>query len=164
MEWGLPRIGDFGGDPANVTLSGHSAGAHLGAGILAHDWKARGVDGAALRGATLISGIYDPAPARLTSINAQLKLTDEIIGRHNIERPPPLLQCPVAVVAGGLEPWQWIDQSFRYFHHLHRSGLRPELHVLSGRNHFDILDEYLTPDSLILRSILGQARAGGVRK
>lgn len=161
MRWIFRNIGDYGGDAGNVTLSGHSAGAHLGAEIIAHDWAGEGLADAGLAGATLISGIFDPAPARLTSVNAQLNLTDETIRRRNVEMRRPLLDCPVAIIAGSLEPWQWIDQSFRYFHHLYRHGFRPAVHVLPGRNHFDILDEYLSPATQTVQTILGHVREGG---
>ncbi len=147
-------IGEYGGDPARITLSGHSAGAHLGAEIIACDWTARDLPRDLIRGATLISGIFDPAPARQTSVDAQLKLTDEIIARRNVEARPPLVSCPVALIVGGLEPWQWIDQTYRYSHHLHRHDKEFSLHVVPRRGHFDIIDEYLDPQSLTMRSIL----------
>lgn len=161
VDWIVRNIGGYGGDPERITLSGHSAGAHLGAEILAHDWRAHGHPDTILKGATLISGIYDPAPARLTSVNAQLNLTEELCARHNVEERIPRLRCPVALVAGGVEPWQWIDQTFRYSHHLRRHGYDPAVCVLPGRNHFDILDEYLSVQTPIMRAILGQVEASG---
>lgn len=158
MSWIFRNIADFGGAPDRVTLSGHSAGAHLGAEVLAHDWASEGLRGDWLKGATLISGIYDPAPARLTTVNDQLHLTGEIIARRNVEARPPLVKCPVALLAGGLEPWQWIDQTYRYSHHLRRHGFDPAVHVLPGRNHFDILDEYLAQESQTMRAILGHVK------
>ncbi|MCF3936198.1 alpha/beta hydrolase [Acuticoccus sp. M5D2P5] len=157
MDFIARKIGDFGGDPAAITLSGHSAGAHLGAEIIAYDWAREGFT-APVKGATLISGIYDPTPARLTTVNAELNLTEALIARRNVEARSPLLSCPVALFVGGKEPWHWIDQSYRYSHHLRRNGLDPAVHVLPGFNHFDILDEYLDADSLLVRSILGHAK------
>jgi arylformamidase len=158
VEWVSRNVGSHGGDPARVSLSGHSAGAHLCAEAVAADWRARGLDPSFLRGATMISGIFDPAPAMRTTVNAQLRLTAEIAGRRNVERRSPVVDCPVAIFAGGLEPWQWIDQSFRYAHHLRRHGRDPEVHVLPGYNHFDIVQEYLEPGSPILRAVLRMAR------
>lgn len=154
FEWTLREIGRFGGDPRRVGLSGHSAGAHLGAEVLAADWAARGLDPAAIAGAVLTSGIFDPAPALLTSVNAELNLTPDIIARRNVEARPPLVDCPVAILAGGQEPWHWIDQSFRYAHHLRRHGRDPEVHVLPGWNHFDIMSQYRDPESPIARACL----------
>ncbi|MBJ3778244.1 alpha/beta hydrolase [Acuticoccus mangrovi] len=159
MRWVVGNIADHGGDPGRISLSGHSAGAHLGAEIVAHDWAGEGIS-APLAGATLISGIFDPTPTMATSVNADLHLTEAIVARRNVEVRPPALASAVALFAGGREPWQWIDQTYRYAHHLHRHGLDPAVHVLPGRNHFDILDEYLLPQSLLLSTILGHAGVG----
>ena len=156
MAWTVRNIAEHGGDPSAVTLSGHSAGAHLGAEVIAHDWASQGLPADIVRGAVLTSGIYDPAPAALTSVNAQLNLDADIAARRNVETRPPRVDCDIALLAGGLEPWQWIDQTFRYAHHLRRHGRDPAVHVIPGRNHFDILDEYLDADSQTMRAILAQ--------
>jgi arylformamidase len=157
FEWVLREIGTHGGDPGRVSLSGHSAGAHLGAEILAADWAARGLDPAVIRGAVLISGIFDPAPTMLTSVQADLHLTPEIVARRNVEARPIRVECPVAVVAGGREPWHWIDQSYRYAHHLHRAGRDPEVRIVPGFGHFDIINQYMDPRSPIARLCLAMA-------
>lgn len=167
VGWVGRNIGDHGGDPGRITVSGHSAGAHLGAEMLAFDWTGEGLPRDLIAGATLISGIFDPAPARLTSVNAQLNLSDETIARRNVETRPPIVRCPVSLIVGGIEPWQWIDQTYRYSHHLHRNGYQFAVNVLPGRNHFDIMDEYLDPSSVTIRMIMShieaaaQPRAGG---
>lgn len=160
LEWVYRNISSFGGDPMRVSLSGHSAGAHLVAEAMAEDWAVRGVDPAFIIGAVPVSGIFNPEPAMRTTVNAQLNLTDEIIARRNVEARPVLLRCPVSLFVGGLEPWHWIDQTYRYAHHLHRQGMRPEVHVLPAYGHFDILNDFVDPAapigaSLIKRS-LGQ--------
>lgn len=158
FDWIVGNIASHGGDPAHITLSGHSAGAHLGAAIMAHDWSSP--DAMGLKGVVLTSGIYDPAPAIGTSVNRELNLTDEIAGRHNVEIRSPVLKPDVAIFAGAREPDQFVDQSFRYYHTLRRNGLEPSMHVLKGYNHFDILDEYLDPGSLTIRTILKQCGKG----
>jgi arylformamidase len=149
-------IGDYGGDPGRVSLSGHSAGAHLVAEVLAADW---GGDTGFLRGAVMVSGIFDPAPAQRTTVNAQLNLTPEIIARRDVERRPPRVQCPVWLFAGGREPWRWIEQTFRYSSHLRRHGGDPEVHVLPGLHHFDIVSQFAEPPSPIGRAMLAAAGA-----
>ncbi len=147
IEWVARNIAAHGGDPARITLSGHSAGAHLVAAALATDWGARGLQVDMIRGALMISGIYDPTPAMFTSVNADIRLTPEISARHNYEAHPPRAACPAWVMAGGDEPEHWIDQSVRYARHLARHGLKPGLLVTPGQHHFDILDQYMDPSS-----------------
>ncbi len=157
IEWTARHIAEHGGDGRALTLSGHSAGAHLCAAALATDWAGRGLEPGFIRGATMISGIYDPTPAMATTVNADLHLTPEIAARHNYEAAPPLARCPIHLFAGGLEPWAWIDLSTRYATALRRHGRNPELHVLPPFNHFSILDAYLDATSPISRAIGGGA-------
>lgn len=158
VEWTLRNIATHGGDPGRVTLSGHSAGAHLGAAVLATDWPARGLAADAVKGAVLISGIFDPAAAVRTSVNAEIGLTPAIIERHDYERRTPRILCPTWIIAGGREPWHWIDQSFRYAHHLRRHGGDPGVIVSPGHHHFDIMDQYRDVDSDVMRNVLAIAR------
>jgi arylformamidase len=158
VAWVGQTIGAHGGDPMRVTLSGHSAGAHLGAACLATDWTRQGLPADLIKGAVLISGIYDPAPAALTTVNSEIRLTQEIIERHNYECHPPVARCPVWIIAGGQEPWHWIDQSFRYAHHLHRHGRTPGVVVSPSHHHFDIMDQYAAPESDVMRCLLSLPR------
>jgi arylformamidase len=154
VDWVRGNIARFGGDPRRISLSGHSAGAHLAAEVLAHDWD----DPSFLSGMIAISGIFDPRPVMGTTVNAEVRLTEDIAARRDVERRPVKAPCRVSIFAGGLEPWQWIDQSYRYGHHLHRRGLNPEVHVLPRWGHFDILSEFLEPGSPILTAVLRHAK------
>lgn len=154
FEWVARNIGRHGGDPERLTISGHSAGAHLTASIMAHPFADASSIG--LTGAVLTSGIYDPTPAIGTSVNADLNLDAAIAARHNVEQRQPVLRPEIAILAGAREPNQFVDQSFRYYHALRGHGLEPSLHVLAGYDHFNILDEYLTPDSPTMRIIAAQ--------
>lgn len=156
--WIRHEAARFGGDPGRISLSGHSAGAHLVAECMAHDWQAEAVDPAFIAGVVLISGIYDPRPVMGTTVNADVRLTEDIASRRDVERRQVRVKCPATLFAGGLEPWHWIEQTYRYSHHLHRSGVNPEVHTLPRWGHFDILGEFMEPESPILNAIL--ARTG----
>ncbi len=157
LGWVSREIARFGGDPGRISLSGHSAGAHLVAECLAHDWSAEGVDPGSIVGAVLISGIYDPRPVIGTSVNAEVRLTEDVARRRDVERRPVQVGCPASLFAGGLEPWHWVDQTYRYAHHLHRSGANPEVHVLPRWGHFDILNDLVEGEGPISNAILRQA-------
>ncbi|WP_225972695.1 alpha/beta hydrolase [Paracoccus jeotgali] len=66
----------LGFDPQRVTLSGHSAGAHLVAMVLADHGQALAASGLQVTEAVLISGVYDLEPIALMSVNDKLQLTD----------------------------------------------------------------------------------------
>lgn len=148
IAWLLANASAHGLDAGRLTLSGHSAGAHLVAAVLAEERLAP-----AVAGALLVSGIFDPTPAALTSVNADLHLSEAVIRRHDYERAAPHARCPVWVAAGGREPWQWVDQSLRYAQHLRRHGLDAGVLVLPGYHHFDIIDQYADPASELMRCL-----------
>lgn len=161
FRWVAENAETIGGDPARITLSGHSAGAHIGASILADQDVAE--SGARLAGVVLTSGIFDPRPARFTSVNDQLKLTEEVAANNDVERRPPRQSASVCLLAGARETTHWIDQSFRYYHHLRSHGIESEMHLLPGHDHFDILEDYLQPAGTTLEVILRQCGLSGGR-
>jgi arylformamidase len=124
---------------------------------LAHDWPADGLPADIVKGAVPITGIYDPEPARHTTVNAEIGLTPEIARRNDALALPPRVRCPVALFVGGAEPPLWQRQSELYARHLRAHGLSPTFEVVAGANHFSILDHYLDPASPILRALLALA-------
>jgi arylformamidase len=159
VAWTWRHAADYGADPDRLTISGHSAGAHLCAMALAHDWAAEGMPADLIQGAVPTSGIFDPEPAMHTTVNAEIRLTEEIARRHNALRLVPKVRCPVELFVGGDEPEEWIRQSELYARHLREHGLEPELCVIPGTHHFDIIDQYVDAASPIVRAIVSLARA-----
>jgi arylformamidase len=158
LAWTWRHAGDYGGDPERLTISGHSAGAHLCAMALAHDWAADGVGADLIKGAVPSSGIFDPEPAMHITVNAEIRLTEAIARRHDALRLAPTARCPVRLFVGGDETSEWIRQSELYLEHLRRHGLDASLGVIPGRHHFDVIDEYVDPASPIVRAIVALAR------
>jgi arylformamidase len=158
LAWTWRHAARFGADPARLTVSGSSAGAHLQAMALAHDWPAEELPADLIKGAVPISGIYDPEPARHISVNAEIGLTEEVARRNNALAVKPKTRCAVALFVGADEPDLWREQTELYAAHLKRHGLEPTLTVVPGAHHFSILDQYLDPESAILRAIFAMAQ------
>lgn len=152
FQWVHRHIAEHGGDAARITLSGHSAGAHLGAAIMAADWGHLGGE-QPLRGAVLVSGIYDPNPTRQIPINAEIGLTPDVCDRHNYLAHAPRLACPVHVLVGGGESQGWIDQSADYARHIKAAGVETEYTVSGTENHFSIQDQFADPGADVFKAI-----------
>lgn len=148
FRWICSNIGEHGGNAERLTLSGHSAGAHLGAAILADTKRPMRV-----AGAVLTSGIFDPRPAIGTTVNAELRLTEDIAAATDMERRPPSGDAEVSLQVGALETPHWVDQTYRYYAMLRQRGMTPELHVLPRHDHFDILEDYLVPTGMTVTTI-----------
>jgi arylformamidase len=158
VAWTWRHARDYGGDPERLTVSGHSAGAHLCAMALAHDWAAEGLPANPIKGAVPTSGIYDPAPAMHISVNAEIGLIEAIARRNNAVALAPTARCPVRLFVGGAEPEGWIQQSELYAAHLRRHGLDAELGVIAGKHHFNVIDQYVDAASPIVGAIVTLAR------
>ena len=63
LAWVCKNIHEYNGDPAQVILSGHSAGGHIGAFLVTHPEMLieRGIDTNVIRGFVGISGVYEIA-------------------------------------------------------------------------------------------------------
>lgn len=153
FAWTVNNIVNYGGDPARITVSGHSAGAHLGAAIIAEDWPARGLSGSLLQGAVLISGVYDPTPTQHLRVNEEIGIAAELAERHNYSAHKPQLSCPVHVIVGGAEPPGWIGLSADYARHIRDAGMHVTYKISDGDNHFSLQDQYTTEGSDILMAI-----------
>ncbi len=59
VQWVYQNIENYGGNPHNITLTGHSAGGHLAAMLLTVDWLAFEIPKDVIKNTLLISGLFD---------------------------------------------------------------------------------------------------------
>jgi arylformamidase len=113
LRWVWNNIDDLGGDRSRLYLTGHSAGAHLAAMMLATDWRTVDATMPAqiVRGASLLSGIYDLEPVRLVSVNDQLRLSEDDARRLSPIHLPCQGDPALLVAVGELEGDEYIRQS-----------------------------------------------------
>lgn len=77
LAWVWRHVAEFGGDPNQIVLAGHEAGAHLAAMLSCCDWKSIAPDlpRQLVKGCLAISGIYDLAPLMQSErLRMELKL------------------------------------------------------------------------------------------
>ena len=146
----------FGYDRGRIVVSGHSAGGHLTAMMLATDWPGFAADlpaGVAAAGLP-VSGIYDLEPIRLTPINDAVGLDrDEARAQSPAFAAPPGAP-PVTVVVGGRESAEFLRQADDFARAWRAHGCRAETLVAEGRDHFSVLDGFVDPGDPVCRAAL----------
>jgi arylformamidase len=149
LDW-LAANGPARGIAGPVVLTGWSAGAHLAALALDHPLVAAGL---------VVSGVYDLAPIRDTSLNIALKLTDEEIATLSPLRVP-IVQKRLAIVYGSAELPALVWDS-KKFHDARKAGAPGDLVVIEGADHFTILEELPRADGALAKvalSLVSQPR------
>lgn len=137
----------FGGDPARITVVGHSAGGHLAAMLLLCRWAqvAPDLPATLVRNALSLSGLFDLTPlARTPYLQSSLRLTPAQVRRASPALLPAPVGTPLWSVVGG-------DESAEYLRHnrLIREAWGPAAVPLSielpGLDHFSILQALSEP-------------------
>ena len=68
---------NYGGNNKKISISGHSAGAHLVSYLLSIDWSKYDLPKKIFQGAALISGIYNLKIVQKISVNKELNLSNK---------------------------------------------------------------------------------------
>ena len=138
----------------SILATGHSAGGHLAACLMARPIPQQ----RAIRAAMPISGLFDLPPLVGTSINKALGLTVEEAHRLSpLEWAPPSVGNLVAVV-GGAESSEFLRQSRVIVDVWGKAGVTTRYHEVPGAHHFDVIAGLANPaDPLV--DILAQLAA-----
>lgn len=164
--WLWEHAREFGADPGRFQVSGHSAGGHLTAMLMATDWPSIGdhLPRDLVTSGVAISGLFDLEPLRHTSINRALHLDARSALRNSPVALRPAAQAPLCVAVGGAESAEYHRQARDFAAAWRRHGVPIEVLELAGLNHFTILDQLANADGILLAAalrLLGETKAGG---
>lgn len=159
VAWVHAHAGAHGGDPARLTVSGSSAGGHLVAMLLAHDWTVDGLPEDAIRGAVAITGVYDCAPVLEISVNEQIRLRPEDVVPLSPVENLPRRALPLVVAVGGGETEGWIAMSRRYADLCKQAGVPATYLELAGENHFTVTGLLEARGNLLTEALIAQMTA-----
>lgn len=140
---------------ARLYVSGHSAGGHLTAMMLAASWPsfARDLPQDLLRGGLAISGLYDLREiVNVPSINTDVRLTRAEARKVSPMFYPPATGAPLYTAVGGKELPPFIEQNAA-FGEKWRSVLAADL-ACPEDHHFSILERLCEPSSALLEGVL----------
>lgn len=141
LAWTWRNAERFGGDPARLSVSGHSAGGHLTAMMLATDWAEWGLPADPIKAAVPVSGLYDLAPFPHSFLQPVLQLDEAQVRAESPLLNPVRARCPVLVAVGGAESREFHRQAEAYVAHLKGAGVSVEYADLGRRDHFSVLDD-----------------------
>ncbi len=155
LVWVYRNAPFFGGDRGRIHVSGHSAGGHLTAMLLATDWAAEGVDMPAdlVKGGCPISGLYDLEPIRLTYLNQDVRL-DEVEARANSPiHLRPMASGWMTITAGGIESDEFHRQQGELVGRWRDSGLDVEVVESPGMHHFNVVSQLGDAGSVLFAAL-----------
>jgi arylformamidase len=140
--WLWRNVGDYGGDPDRIHVSGHSAGGHLAAMLAATRWPEFEplLPEDLIKSATPVSGLFTLEPLLRHSVNDDLRLDVEAAKRNSPSLMRPQTEGSISVCVGGDESeefrWQSRDLASRWKEH----GARVAYVEIPESNHFTILE------------------------
>jgi arylformamidase len=160
VAWVYKHIEEYQGDSSRLYLSGHSAGGHLVAMMLATDWRRYGIeDGEKIVcGATAISGIYDLEPIRLSFLNKILNLSQSTVEHNSPVNLRPICKSPLLVTVGALEGDEYVRQSSALTDAWKTAEGGPELILFEEDDHFSIREQLGSPDSPLVTLMMNRRK------
>ncbi|MEM6665772.1 MAG: alpha/beta hydrolase [Pseudomonadota bacterium] len=141
-------------------VTGHSAGGHLAAAMMATHWPAVGDDLPAglIRFAMPISGLFDLRPLLETSLNDALRMTDGSVDAISpITLKPPVPSTLVAIV-GLDESDEFRRQSKEFGATWANAGVTARYVEVPGMNHFTVIAPLADPDHAMTKALANMAR------
>jgi arylformamidase len=132
-----------------LVMSGHSAGGHLAACMLATDWKAydASLPPNLVRAAYAISGLFDLAPLVPTSINKAMGLDQAAAKAASPLFWKPPSHGSLDAVVGELESAEYHRQSRSIIERWGKAGLATKFGTVPAANHFTAIAPLADPAS-----------------
>jgi len=146
----------YGAAADRLVVSGHSAGGHVAAMLLATDWTRFGLARDPIAGAVSLSGVHDLAPMVQFSFNADFKLDAAEAARLSPVNVAPRSRAPLVIAAGADETSEFLRQAQLLWDRWPANrpkGMTGPLFVLA-RNHFSVVADYADPLSDLTRATL----------
>jgi arylformamidase len=157
VAWSYLNAAGYGGDPKRFYVGGHSSGGHLAGVVVTTDWSGMKVPPNFIRGAVLMSGMYDLEPVALSSrreyVNFDAKTIAELSSARHIDR----LTAPIVVSHG---TYEFQRQNREFVAAVQAAGKPAKLVVGTGYGHFEMEESVGSPYAPNGRAVLEMINGG----
>lgn len=141
-NWIRAHIAEYGGDPCRLTVSGHSAGAHLCSLLMGECEAPTGVEAA-----FLLSGLYDLAPLQSSFLQNEIAITNAEVERFSPLRLRHDPTVRVSLLVGERETAPFHEQAGTFASYLTTQGLGVATSTLADGNHMSVVADLGVPES-----------------
>jgi arylformamidase len=142
-----------------MVASGHSAGGHLTACLVATDWKTLGAREALIPSGLAVSGLFELEPLVPTSINNALKLDTAEAKRLSPRYWPVKNGLTLDAWVGAAESSEYLRQSDGVVRVWRGQGAETAYREVEGANHFTVVAPYADPASEMVQRLAALSRA-----
>ena len=160
LVWIYRNAAAIGGDPGRIHVTGHSAGGHLTAMLVATRWADYSLPQDIVNGAVPLSGLFDLEPLRLAYLNADLRMDEEVTRRNSPIHHIPDWMPPTVVAVGGGETNEFRRQSRIYVDACRARGFPVSYLEVADRDHVHVAGEYRNRLSPLTAALFAQMGLG----
>lgn len=129
-RWLVDKIDAYGGDPSRLTVSGHSAGAHLATFLFNEQVERSGI-----AAALLLGGLYDLKPLQRSFLADEIGITDEEVLAFSPMSQSFDRDCRVTVAVGAEETPPFHKQANDFVMMLEMQAQAVSKRSIAGVNH-----------------------------
>lgn len=141
-SWIDAHIAEYGGDPGRLTISGHSAGAHLCTLLMTQYGSPTGVEAA-----FLLSGLYDLAPLQSSFLQNEIGITNAEVERFSPLRLRHDPAVRVSLLVGERETTPFHEQAAAFAGHLTTQGIVAGTTIVPDGDHMSVVADLGAPES-----------------
>lgn len=154
--WVWQHIHEYGGNPEDLHVSGHSAGGHLAAMMATTNWVEfqNDLPRDMIKSIVTVSGIFDLEPIRLTSINEGIGMDLEAAKRNSPIFKMPTTTLPVSIVVGSEETDELRRQSQELYAAWQGATDITEYIESPRHDHFSVIEAMAESNNLLTATIL----------